>query len=112
MTPRELLACPFCGMSVTEIVTGDQINDCETCTGNFPFYTVVCDAQKKGCGATCGYWIEGEAEEQWNRRAIAAGQSAQELILETDKYLGGPDCYGEYQDELIKKLRDALRELV
>ena len=81
--------CPFCGKEGTATVTTAQ--NCEEC-GNFedsdkcPAYepyvepvfdnrgclyrTVICNFNKGGCGATCGWYPSIEkAIEAWNRRA-------------------------------------------
>lgn len=65
--------CPFCGKTdATTITTCVEMAECENfegCEVN-GYYTVVCDFNKGGCGASCGYApTKKEAEEKWNKRA-------------------------------------------
>lgn len=68
MPVPELKRCPFCGQKVAELIDtvgmyGDdtsQIRD---------MYTVVCNTEKGGCGATAGWrFHEEDAVKAWNER--------------------------------------------
>lgn len=69
-----LSPCPFCGrkgkyISIAECC--DDICNIDYCKGcdRMKYYTVVCNAQKGGCGASCGWKpTEEEAIEAWNTR--------------------------------------------
>ena len=72
----ELKPCPFCGRQVAGITDCGETTcfaaiNCfcfDTCVNKT--YTVVCNRQSGGCGATGGYHrTESEAIEAWNRRA-------------------------------------------
>ena len=67
----ELKPCPFCGKTnPLEISTSADITECEKCledTSNF--VTVICNVNKGGCGATCGYHPKvKQAIKEWNQR--------------------------------------------
>lgn len=63
--------CPFCGFGCAEIATCKELGNCqnfEECEHN-GFYSVVCNINKGGCGASGGYANNIEkAWEKWNRR--------------------------------------------
>ena len=68
---KELKPCPFCGGENIEISTCKELEDCanfEECQ-SIGFYSIVCNINKGGCGASSGYYptVE-EAIEAWNRR--------------------------------------------
>lgn len=59
----EIKKCPFCGGNFAEY------NLCEDEDTLVEQYNIVCNAQKGGCGASCGYaFTKKEAEKKWNRR--------------------------------------------
>ena len=79
---EELKPCPYCGAK-PPIVTVSDAYEMEDCKGfqdkdNCPCftfdepcgaYTVVCDFQQGGCGASCGYASYKEkAIKKWNLR--------------------------------------------
>jgi len=77
----ELMPCPFCGADAAKISTAMQLEECamfeeKDCpartaadTDDCGYKTVVCDVNKGGCGAACGFWpTEEEAIRRWNRR--------------------------------------------
>lgn len=59
-----LQRCPHCGkQEVLEIVCDDETEDCSY------FYSIVCNLNKGGCGASGGYRdSKKEAIETWNKR--------------------------------------------
>lgn len=68
----ELKPCPFCGKTDSlEVSDCGSLEECgmfEEC-GEFAYKTVVCNVNKKGCGATSGYAsTKEEAIEKWNTR--------------------------------------------
>lgn len=65
---ENLLPCPFCGVTgPAKIATSQDLKGPEC--GSESDFTIVCDAQKSGCGATCGYAASKErAIQKWNRR--------------------------------------------
>ena len=68
----ELKPCPFCGKTVSKVWS---THDCAFENGE-PLvdperFTVVCDFNSNGCGATCGYHDTAEmAVKMWNRRVL------------------------------------------
>lgn len=83
MSTRKLLPCPFCGKDVAELTNAHTLEKCgnfddNICSCNHytdpdltdcPYITVVCDVNKGGCGATCGFCGDKEtAADRWNRR--------------------------------------------
>lgn len=82
MEKFKLEACPFCGASVAEVETAHGLEECanfedfdvcpvyEPC-GDCGLYTVVCNVNAGGCGASSGYKTSpAKAATAWNRRAI------------------------------------------
>ena len=69
---KELKSCPSCGgkkLIITNCIELEECNNFEECECN-PCYTVCCDFNQGGCGASGGYYqTESEAIEAWNRRA-------------------------------------------
>lgn len=64
-----LARCPFCGKEVAYLLSQAEMWD--TDEDLVDRYTVVCDADKKGCGATCGFRkTKEEAANSWNRRTV------------------------------------------
>lgn len=67
----ELKPCPFCGRQNIELDSSKELEEYE----NFEechseYYTLVCDWNKGGCGASSGFYPTiKEAIEAWNRRA-------------------------------------------
>ena len=67
----KLKRCPFCGKrKATTIVNQFELKDCpEPDEDVIKRYTVVCDHDKGGCGATCGFRSSREvAALFWNTR--------------------------------------------
>ena len=76
----DLLPCPFCGRSVAELTTAKELEYCkkfeeDTCPcfefgeATCNLYTVVCNYQIGGCGATSGYFTDRDkAIMRWNTR--------------------------------------------
>lgn len=77
----DLRECPYCGKKVAELITAKDLEECkhfeddecpcfEYFEGNHcTLYTVVCDYQKGGCGATSGYFVDKDkAIRRWNAR--------------------------------------------
>ena len=64
----QLLRCPFCGKDVTTMISQtDLFGFGEDLADRF---TVVCDMDKGGCGASCGFtWSKTRAANKWNSRA-------------------------------------------
>lgn len=74
--------CPFCGCNVAILTTAKELEYCkkfedEECAcfefgeGNCNLYTVVCNYQEGGCGASCGYFTDSEkAIKRWNTRGV------------------------------------------
>ena len=64
----QLQRCPFCGMDVAAIWTQSERDE------DFvepERYTIVCDFEKKGCGATCGFQETiAKAVSRWNTRVV------------------------------------------
>ncbi|MBU2701144.1 hypothetical protein Ga0466249_002258 [Sporomusaceae bacterium BoRhaA] len=66
------LSCPFCGGKNIEF---DDCKGTEACN-NFEecksaYYTVVCNINKGGCGASSGYYqTKEQAIKAWNRRVV------------------------------------------
>lgn len=77
---KELKPCPFCGASMLEITNAHDLEECanfadESCPcENYEdvgcsYFTVVCNVNKGGCGASSGYYeTEEKAIAAWNRR--------------------------------------------
>lgn len=69
---KELKPCPFCGGEKLIITGCKELEECsnfEKCERTY-YYTVCCDFNQGGCGASSGYRLnEEEAIEAWNRRA-------------------------------------------
>lgn len=69
---KELKPCPFCGgekLIITDCIELEDCNNFEKCEYE-PYYTVCCDFNQGGCGATTGFCLnKQEAIEAWNRRA-------------------------------------------
>lgn len=67
-----LQKCPFCGGDVGMIVDQYELNDyhrAEDESEVIKMFTVVCDYDKGGCGATCGFHSsEYYAALAWNTR--------------------------------------------
>ena len=64
-----LQKCPFCGMKVGTIVNQFELNDYHEDEDAVKMFTVVCDYDKGGCGATCGFHSsEYYAALYWNTR--------------------------------------------
>ena len=68
-----LQKCPFCGMDVQELYSTKQ--DFEEAFGKefdgVNRFTVVCDFNRNGCGATCGYHdTVADAVGRWNTRVV------------------------------------------
>ena len=69
---KELKPCPFCGGEKLIIADYRELEGCNNLEEYecIPCYTVCCDFNQDGCGATSGYrQTESEAIEAWNRRA-------------------------------------------
>lgn len=89
MSYPELQVCPFCAH------TGELTDSAATRAfdGAEAFgYTVLCNAARGGCGATCGYWeTEAEAIEHWNDRAgppaVRESESEVEARWRHDRFL-------------------------
>ena len=67
----ELLPCPFCkGQNINIITCYDDACENVYCEGcDKVRYTVVCNAQRDGCGAICGWKAtKEEAIKAWNTR--------------------------------------------
>jgi len=76
-----LIYCPFCGKTVAELSNAKDIEECrnydkcphyegEECS----MFTVVCNYNNGGCGASIGYHATAEAAiETWNKRADNTG---------------------------------------
>ena len=64
-----LQRCPFCGMDVATIWSttdrdGEEHDDVVQ-------FTVVCDFQRNGCGANCGWHHDAaKAVSRWNTRVV------------------------------------------
>lgn len=77
---EKLKHCPFCGANVAEITNAHDLEECanfadEICPcKNYEdvgcsYFTVVCNMNKGGCGASSGYYAtEEKAIAAWNRR--------------------------------------------
>ena len=68
----QLQRCPFCGMDVADIYSTDDraIEDGEEPTTPNRF-TIVCNFNANGCGATCGYHDSiAQAVARWNTRVV------------------------------------------
>lgn len=78
---EKLLPCPFYGAEATEITDVHDLEECgnfeyEDCpcelyedSGNFGYYTIVCSANRGGCGSSSGYFpTKEQAIEAWNKR--------------------------------------------
>ena len=64
-----LQKCPFCGGDVGTIVNQYELNDYQENDDAVKMFTVVCDYDKGGCGATCGFHSsEYYAALAWNTR--------------------------------------------
>ena len=67
-----LKPCRFCGGKKLVLTTSKGVQDCVNFgeCNECGYYTVVCDFNKGGCGASSGYRAtKKEAIEAWNRRA-------------------------------------------
>lgn len=92
VTKITLKPCPYCGKDAATIVSAKEMEWCkhfesdddsddgyEPCPIKEPFEccpytTVVCDVEKKGCGANTGYaWSRIQAINKWNRRSSDDG---------------------------------------
>lgn len=63
-----LMKCPFCGADVALLISQADMWGCEDIIDRF---TVVCDRDKGGCGATCGYrGTREKAAVAWNGRTV------------------------------------------
>lgn len=71
----ELKSCPFCGKTVANCCTVAECDMTDFDSADYIYnsmhYTVVCNYNKGGCGASCGGYHSNEesAIEAWNRRA-------------------------------------------
>lgn len=66
----KLMPCPFCGKEVAKVVDQYELNDYHDDSYQ-KMYTVVCDYDKGGCGATCGFVARDyQAVSQWNTRMV------------------------------------------
>ena len=88
---EELKACPHCGKKDTvDFTTCVETEDCahfEECPEEEPYYCVVCNIHKGGCGASGGFApTRQEAVEKWNRRAEPENKP---LTLEQFNRMGG-----------------------
>ena len=68
-----LKECPFCGMDVAEMYSTKE--DFEMSFGKefdgVNKFTIVCNFNRNGCGATCGYHDTiDEAVSRWNTRVV------------------------------------------
>jgi len=64
-----LQRCPFCGMDVATLWTNKECDEDDWC-GVLQF-TVVCDHDRNGCGANCGWHDSAErAVSRWNTRVV------------------------------------------
>lgn len=69
----QLQRCPFCGMDVAEMYSTKE--DFEMSFGKefdgVNKFTIVCNFNRNGCGATCGYHDTiDEAVSRWNTRVV------------------------------------------
>lgn len=73
MGKSKLLKCPFCGGTNIIVTNCRELEECknfEECEDDNPYFAIVCNIRKGGCGASSGYYEhEEEAIEAWNRRA-------------------------------------------
>lgn len=88
---EELKPCPFCGGNMVEVTNAHDLEECanfedEVCpceryeTVDCSYFTVLCNMNKGGCGATSGYYETKEkAIAAWNRR----GERIRELKIKT-----------------------------
>lgn len=68
MDKVKLKPCPFCGKEVAKVVDQYELNDLPD-DGCIRMYTVVCDYDDGGCGATCGFTPRDyNAVKRWNVR--------------------------------------------
>lgn len=78
---RKMAPCPFCGKDVAVLTDMHDLEECanfedEDCpceqyepSGRCGYYTVVCNANKGGCGSSSGYFpTEQQAIQAWNKR--------------------------------------------
>ena len=92
ITKMTLKPCPYCGKDAATVVSAKEMEWCKHFGdgddeyGKFdhcpmmeeydecPYTTVVCDVEKKGCGASTGYaWDRIQAINKWNRRSSDDG---------------------------------------
>lgn len=67
--PYTLIQCPFCG-SLTAPRIANSLDMGVLGYTDFYAFTIHCDDEEDGCGATCGYLdTEAEAIAAWNTRA-------------------------------------------
>lgn len=76
----KLKPCPFCNAKAVNITNAHELEECanfdyDNCPCNefesspCGYYTVVCNVNCGGCGASSGYFpTAGEAINAWNRR--------------------------------------------
>ena len=77
---EKLKHCPFCGANVAEIPNAHDLEECanfadEICpcenyeAVDCSYFTVLCNMNKGGCGASSGYYVtEEKAIAAWNMR--------------------------------------------
>ena len=65
---KELKPCPFCGSTTApKMFTQEELWDEKF---SMDLYTICCQMDAGGCGATCGFhWSAEKTIERWNRRA-------------------------------------------
>ena len=66
----DMKPCPFCKNDSAHVSHTEEKCCCGEDMYN-PAWTVTCDVNKGGCGASCGHWHEAreEAIKAWNTRA-------------------------------------------
>lgn len=66
----QLQRCPFCGMDVAEILIQSEQYERDPKVYS-ERYTIVCNWNKNGCGATCGFHDTiSDAVSRWNTRVV------------------------------------------
>ena len=66
----QIQRCPFCGVDHAKIISQAELweEDTASCAER---YTVVCDRDDGGCGATCGFHeSKQKAVCRWNTRVV------------------------------------------